>query len=179
MLAPELRQPAPLARGEPAWIREPQVMAFLQRRRDLLLRAPHQVHRVVQVLDQVVAIEGDGDVGEIPGGAQPIARRHVHAQLGELRWLAAMGFKVLFESAEALGIAPLGTEDGARPIEVDEHRHVVVPAAPAGLIHPETTDGAEVLRGPRPVDVEMDDAPDPVVVFLEEPRQGMDRHLLG
>src|SRR5207245_9462609 len=69
---------------EPARIGEPEVAALLQRRRDLLLRASHQVHRPVQVLDQVITIEGDGDVGEIAGGAEPVAGCHVHAQLRQL-----------------------------------------------------------------------------------------------
>ncbi len=58
-----------------------------------------------------------------------------------------MGLKVRREADEALRIAPLGAEDHARPIEVDEHRDVVVAAAPAGLIHAQAADLAEVFRG--------------------------------
>ncbi len=69
----------------------PQVAALLERRAVGLLGAAHLVERDVEILHEVVAVEGDGDAREMLLGPADKCRRHVQAQLGELLGIAALG----------------------------------------------------------------------------------------
>lgn len=60
----QLRQAATLSRQDPPRIRQPQLAAVPVGAGNLLLRTPHQVHSVLQVLNQVIEIEGDQHLGE-------------------------------------------------------------------------------------------------------------------
>jgi hypothetical protein len=60
--------------------------------------------------------------------------------------------------------------------EVDEHGDVVLPAVAAGLVGADALDLAEVLLRARPLDMEVEQPPDPGVVLLQESGDGVDRH---
>ena len=89
-----------------------------------------------------------------------------------------MGVDVIGELTNRIGVAAIGDEDDAAPIDVDEDGDVVVAAFCGGLVDARRgADAGEIHARDGRADVVEDDAPQSRVVLADETGRGGDRHV--
>jgi hypothetical protein len=87
-----------------------------------------------------------------------------------------VGFEIIGEGCDGIGVAAVGHEQHATLIDVDEQRDVVVAASGGCFVNGDALDGREVGTSASGLDPMVDDAPQPGVVLLHEACRGSDRH---
>ena len=92
-------------------------------------------------------------------------------------WVALVGFEVVDEGGDGVGVLAVGDVDDAALIDVDEQGDVVVAAAGGGLVDRHAAQLGKVHAGDGGIDVVVDDAPQAGVVLAEEAGDGGDRHV--
>ena len=165
-----------LALGQVGGVLEPQVATFLEFLPALLFVAADLVDGLVDDLDDVELVESDFGLGQAGGGAGDEGLAHVDTHLGDRLGAAAVGCEVGGEGFDGAGVLALGGKQHAMLVEIDEQADVVVAAARRGLIEGDTSDLGEIGLGTGVVDVGVEDAPQPGVVFAGDAGDGCDRH---
>jgi hypothetical protein len=127
--------------------RSPDVARAAQQAMLLLFGAAHLVDGVVDDLDGVELVEGDGGDGQALGDAFDEGRAHVDADFLDRLLVAAMRGEIIGKCSDGPGILALGGEQHAGPVDVGKQsdygvsglrekprtkRRDVVVAAPSG-----------------------------------------------
>ena len=121
-------------------------------------------------------VEGDLGFGEVVIDALDEGAAHVDAHFLDAGRIAVVGFEIVGEGGNRIGVAAVGHEQHAPLIDVDEQRDIVVPASGGCFVDGHALDACEVGACARSLDPVMDDAPQTRVMLLHKPSCGSDRH---
>ena len=157
-------------------IAQPDVACAAQRALRLLFGSTHLIDSLIDDLDGVEFVEGDGGLGQVVGDALDEGRAHVDADFADGLGRAAMGCEVLDERGDRGGVAAFGGEQHSGLVDIDEQRDIVVTAPRGGLVDGDPRDADGVGARSRLIDVVMDHAPQFGVVLADDPGDGLDRH---
>ena len=100
----------------------------------LLLGPPHLIDGVIDNLDGVELVEGDGCIGQVLGGALDEGGTHIDADLADRLGIAAMCRQIFGEGRDGVGVLALGGEQHPGLVDIDKQRDVVVAAPGRGLV---------------------------------------------
>src|SRR6478752_2675356 len=78
--------------------------------------------------------------------------------------------------ADRLGIPAISCEHDAGLVDIDKQGDVVVPSPGCGLIDRHPPDSRKIGLCPGTIDVMVNDAPQPGVMFADQTGHGVDRH---
>ncbi len=90
--------------GQAVRVAEPEVARAGQQFVVLPLSSPHLIDGIVDDLDGVELVEGDGSVGQAVGGALDEGRAHVDADLGDGIGIAAVRRQVIGKRRDGRGV---------------------------------------------------------------------------
>ncbi len=121
-------------------------------------------------------VEGDLGLGEVVGDALDEGGTHVDADLLDAASIAVVGFEIVGERFHGIGAAPLGDEQHAALVDIDEQRDVVVTALGGGFVDGDALHVGVVGALTGLLDPVVQDTPHPGVVLTNEARCGSDRH---
>jgi hypothetical protein len=141
-----------------------------------LLASAHLVDGVVDELDGVELVEGDLGLGEVVIDPLDEGRTHVDADLLDAGGITVVGFEVVGELGNGVGILAIGDEEDTASIDIDEERDVVVPTPRGSFVDGDAADVAVVGPLARLLHPVMQDAPELGVVLLDEAGSGSDGH---
>jgi hypothetical protein len=139
-------------------------------------RPAHLIDSVVDDLDGMELVEGDGGVGQVLGDALDEGRAHIDADFLDRLGVAAVRGEILGERGDGFGGAALGGEQHPCLVDIDEQRDVVVAAPRGGLIDGDVGHLRGVHARPSLIDVVVNDAPQPGVVLADDAGHGGNRH---
>jgi hypothetical protein len=81
--------------GQVGWIAQPDVTGPRQQPLGLLFCPPHLIDRIVDDLDSMELVEGDGGTGQVLGRTLGESRAHVDADLGDGRGIAVVRHQII------------------------------------------------------------------------------------
>ena len=145
--------------GQAVRVAQPEVARAGQQFVVLPLSSSHLIDGIVDDLDGMKPVEGDGSVGQAVAGALDERRAHVDADLGDGIGIAAVRREVIGKRRDGRGVLALGREDDAGAINVDKERDIVVAAPGGGLVDRHSRDGREIGARSGAFDVMVNDAP--------------------
>src|SRR5258706_9245043 len=111
-----------------ALVLEPEIATSLELGAGLAFGTTDLVDGVVDELDRMELVEGDLGLGEVVVDALDEDGAHVDADFFDARWIAVVGFKVVSELGNGIGILAVGDIKHAALIDIDEEGDVVVAA---------------------------------------------------
>ncbi len=143
---------------------------------DFAFGPAHLVDSVIDDLDGMELVEGDGCGGQAVGNALDEGGAHVDAYLSNGTGGAAVHGEIVGKECDRLGVPAISCEHDAGLVDIDKQGDVVVPSPGCGLIDRHPPDSRKIGLCPGTIDVMVNDAPQPGVMFADQTGHGVDRH---
>ena len=165
-----------LSVGQVGRIAEPEIASASQELADFAFSAPHLIDGVIDDLDGMKLVEGDSGGRQVIGDALDESRAHIDAHLSDGTGLAAVRGEIVGKERDRLNVPAFGCEHDAGLVDIDKQRDVVVASPGRGLVDCHPPDGRKIDLRPGTIDVMVNDAPQPGVMFADQTGYGVDRH---
>jgi hypothetical protein len=117
----------------------------------LPLSSSYLIDGIVDDLDGMELVEGDGCIGQAVGSALDEGRAHVDADLGDGIIIVAVRPEIIGKCCDGLSVLAFGREDDAGAVDIDKQLDVMVAAWGGGLsLPPGLTGGTLTFLTPHP-----------------------------